>query len=116
MPIINVGNKEVLAYLKSQPYFREFKECVLREKYSCYIKENGTTRDAKVAKLIVLLRAFGNETIVAAFNWRTSFHRGPSYWLARSNYMMEEHFSKSFFKKKHIKSTELACRFYYDNS
>lgn len=116
MPIISVGNKEVLAYLKSQPYYHEFKENVLHEEYEYYIRVGGTIKDAKVAKLLILLGGIGIETIAEAFDWELASIGGVQYWSKMDDYIQEESFSKELFKKKYIKSTKLDRCYYYDNS
>lgn len=115
MPVISVGNKEVLAYLKSQPYFHEFEENVLHEEYAYYIRACGTIKDAKVAKLMVLLGGIGNETIVAAFDWKLASHGDMTYWSEIDDQIQAESFPKELFKKKYIKSTNLDSSYYYDN-
>lgn len=116
MPIISVGNKEVLTYLKSQPYYHEFKENVLHEEYEYYIRVGGTIKDAKVAKFMVLLGGIGNDTIATAFDWKLASHRDMIYWSEMDDYIQEEVFLEKLFKKKYIKSTKLDRCYYYDNS
>lgn len=116
MPIISVGNREVLEYLKSQPYFHEWKEGVLHEQYDYFIRSKGTTKDAKVAKLITLLGAQGINTINVSFDWEYAPHGDPQYWSKMDDYMSEKVFSERLFKQKHISSTGLDyCYYYHDN-
>lgn len=115
MPIISVGNREVLEYLKSQPYFHEWKEGVLHEKYDYFISSKGTTKDAKVAKLITLLGARGVDTISISFDWAFAPHGDLQYWSRIDDYMLDKDFSERLFKKKYIQSTGLEF-YFYDSS
>lgn len=115
MPIISVGNKEVLEYLKSQSYFQEWKEGVLYEKYDYFISSKGTTKDAKVAKLIILLGAQGIDTISVSFDWKYAPHGDVQYWSKMDDCMLEKVFSERLFKKKYIQSTGLEF-YFYDSS